>query len=647
MASIDNGMFINFVMSLLLKKIVVPSDFHNQVKAIKEMLQDDVSGLIDSLTDFAVDSAVVDYNIETNNSTLNEILKKWMDKINISYEGKVPPGIKALAEEYFKERWKYSSFPILRIKEWEKAENGIIVPSKMYFLDGGSIYAKEKNKDENMTLLGYNYYLGQGSQKPLEKGFLFAKTNGRWFDKYPIPYLIKRGIYHNYKIIHTLKKNQTTVLDQIIPYLLLIKKGTEGLATNNVKTYSSTELQQVINDFQSLMNELKSTTTKEKLIQSPIRASNFDEEIKHLIPDLSTIFDPKLFVQAERNILSGLGFIDVIQGISDTRRESVLNPKVFISEIKKGVEDFKNNILKPLIYMIQEKNKNHVKYMNSNFMITSSPIKGFMTDDFKETIRSLYDRGIVSAQTAVELVAEVEFETEVRRREGEAERGLENTLYPPIIRNQEDKGIDLKGKGETPEDEMEDEVPEDKKGVEKENYFMSMEELEKSFAPTITDNYIRLRQKDPKIFQKNYFRTIKISEKKGIKAIVGRLKGEENTTVQSYLFDKKKWKVSEAQKWVKENTNESSLEMAPYSKPSELPSRIRKNLSSSLQSTFIKVFNNALKQYENETRAFRVAWSAIKKIAKKNKEGIWVRKSSRTKLTKAEIEDIINTFKEE
>ena len=633
--SVDNGIFINFVMNLLLKKVVVPSDFHAQVKAVKEMLHDDITGLIDSLTDFAVDSAVVDYNIETENNKLNNTLKSWMDKINIGYEGHIPIGIKALAEEYFKERWKYSSFPILHIKEWKPISNGIIVPTKMYFLDGGSIYAKEKNDSGSLSLLGYDYYLGKSSKTKLTKNFIFAKTNGRWFDKYPIPFLIKRGVYHNYKIVHSLKKNQTTVLDQIIPYLLLIKKGSEALTTQNIKTYSSTELQAVIDEFQALMTELKSTDASTKQIQSPIRATQFDEEIKHLIPDLSTIFDSKLFIQAERDILSGLGFIDIIQGLSDTRRESVLNPKIFIAEVKKAVEDFKNYILKPLVYMIQEKNKSRIKYMNSDFLITSSPVKGFMTDNFKNLIRSLYDRGVVSKQTAVELGAEVEFETEIKRIERESERGLDATCYPPIIRNDEGKGIDIKN---TEED---DEVPDDKKGIEKENYNMSMEDLESSFKPRITENYIRLRQRDPKEFEKNYFRTVTISEKDKIKAIVGRLMGKKTTTIQSYLFDKNSWTVKDAQNWVKTKTEQSELEIAPYNNPSDLPANIRKNLSPSLMNTFIKVFNNALKQYGNETKAFRVAWSAIKKIAKKNKEGKWVRKSSRTKLSKSEIEKII------
>jgi len=391
-ASLDAGLFVNFALSLLLKKIVVPSDYENQVKAVKEMQYDDVSGLVDSLTDFAVQSASVDFAIETDNDQFTKILKKWLDRVNLDYP-QIPSGIQALSQEYYKVRWKYSSFPVLKIAEWDEMD-GITVPTKMFFVDGQSIVARDIDEDdENLSVTNYDYYLGSKKEDKykLEKNCIFARPYGRWFDKYPVPYLIKRGVYHNWKIIYSLKNMQSKILDQIIPYIMLIKKGSEGLATNNIKTYSNTELQQVVEDMQSLMNEIKSTKVGEKSIRSPIRATNFDEDIKHLIPDLGTIMKPELFAQAERNILSGLGFIDVIQGISDTRRESILNPKGFVTEIKSGVEGFRG-ILKELIFLIQEENKRHKKYVNSTFYVTASPVKAFMTDDFKEKIRQLWSR---------------------------------------------------------------------------------------------------------------------------------------------------------------------------------------------------------------------------------------------------------------
>jgi len=65
-----------------------------------------------------------------------------------------------------------------------------------------------------------------------------------------------------------------------------------------------------------------------------------------------------------------------------------------------------------------------------------------------------------------------------------------------------------------------------------------------------TDQYIRSGHRNPEDFEQDSLRTIVISEEKGIKAIVGKLKGEDKTTVQSYLFDKAKgWDLEKAKAW--------------------------------------------------------------------------------------------------
>lgn len=85
----------------------------------------------------------------------------------------------------------------------------------------------------------------------------------------------------------------------------------------------------------------------------------------------------------------------------------------------------------------------------------------------------------------------------------------------------------------------------DVKGIEDED--------EEKPAPDVTENTIRIRVKDPGAFQEGSFRTIAISKKEGIQAVIGRLKGETSTTVQSYIFDKKKWTTEKARKWVAEH----------------------------------------------------------------------------------------------
>ena len=485
----DNGIMTNWLLGMLLSKVEVPGQFQEQAKVIETMLKDDQSGIIDSLTDFAVQSADVNYSIESENEEFAKILKTWLALINSAYKGKIPSGINPLAKEYFTERWKGSSFPVLKISKWEEV-NGLILPTKMYFVDGGSIHAFDKdNEDDTLGLLSYDYYLGseQDEKRKLDNNCIFARPYGRWFDKYPTPYLIKRGVYHNYLLLQSFKKHQSKILDQIIPYLTLIKKG-GAFGNNQVKTYSDIQLAEVVGQFQTLMDEIKSTNLGDKNIKSPIRATNFDEEFQQLIPDISTMFDSKLFETIEKNILSGLGFISSGNFASDARRESILNPKGFVCEIKSGVKDFKQ-ILKEIITLIKEKNESHIKYMNSEIFITASPVSAFMTDEFKSNIRQLYDRGKISSQSAVELVGEVEFTTEVFRRKNEAKQDIEKIMYPQIIRNDEAKGIDLPGEPvpEKEEDINGKEIPDDKKGVEKKNYDMAsiVEDLEGSPYKTI------------------------------------------------------------------------------------------------------------------------------------------------------------------
>jgi len=73
-------------------------------------------------------------------------------------------------------------------------------------------------------------------------------------------------------------------------------------------------------------------------------------------------------------------------------------------------------------------------------------------------------------------------------------------------------------------------------------------------APEESENSIRIRIKDPGAFQEDSFRTISIDKDRGIQAVVGRLKGETTTTIQSYIFSKAKdWTVASASAWVKEH----------------------------------------------------------------------------------------------
>jgi cation transport regulator len=66
----------------------------------------------------------------------------------------------------------------------------------------------------------------------------------------------------------------------------------------------------------------------------------------------------------------------------------------------------------------------------------------------------------------------------------------------------------------------------------------------------------------------------------------------------------------------------------PYSSVEELPPNVRNHLPVSAQRIFVKAFNSAyddLKSGEDEARAFKIAWAAVKKTFEK-RDGKWVRK---------------------
>jgi len=485
-----NGVLVDLLYNSMGKKISVPTDFHSQVNCVKTMQGNDCTGLVDSLSDFLVTSAKVNYSIETNNKQLNKKLKQWLNKeINADYKGQVPRGLQALSEEYFKERWKSSSFPVLKIVQWSKVD-GLKFPTKMFFVDGESIYAQDKtNTSKGVKIGNIKYFVGKDESDPLDKGVIITKPFARWFDKYPKPFMIKRGIYNNFKIIEALKEKQSEILNQVVPYMFLLKKGSEALALaalkgteDNGKVYTDTEIKDSLQQIKDTIADTFTSYRKEMLA----RGSQWDEEIKHLIPDLEPMFKPSLFTAAEKAVLGGFGFLDIAESVSSNRKESILNPTAFISEIERGVNDFKEHILRELIYRVIEENSNNRIYMNEDFEIISSPVKGFVTDKFRTMIRSLYDRGIVSRQTAVEMGVEIPFEAEVTRIKREKERGLPEDQEPPVILNVE-KDVDPNRQTNkvVPKKVQDNNVPDDKKGIEAKNYNKATKKIVRKKRKTI------------------------------------------------------------------------------------------------------------------------------------------------------------------
>ncbi len=64
----------------------------------------------------------------------------------------------------------------------------------------------------------------------------------------------------------------------------------------------------------------------------------------------------------------------------------------------------------------------------------------------------------------------------------------------------------------------------------------------------------------------------------------------------------------------------------PYQNIEDLPDSVKEHLPKHAQEIFQAAFNNAEKEYGEEERAFRVAWSAVKRGYEKRDDGQWHRK---------------------
>jgi cation transport regulator len=64
----------------------------------------------------------------------------------------------------------------------------------------------------------------------------------------------------------------------------------------------------------------------------------------------------------------------------------------------------------------------------------------------------------------------------------------------------------------------------------------------------------------------------------------------------------------------------------PYDKLSDLPDAVKDNLPKHAQEIFRAAFNSASKQYDEESRWFATAWSAVENVYEKSADGKWVKK---------------------
>jgi len=435
MADALGGFFSTFLKYLYQSgDISIPSNYHDRCVEVRKMLDNDISGTINTVLDYAINSSSeAKYRVECSEATLQKLLNKWFEDINVEIAG-IPTGLQALSKEYFKERWEGSSFCILRVQDWEEitVDNVTIeVPTTMWFVNGSSIYVARKNP-KNFKLGSDKYYLDEAKKIEIisneEQQIIVQKPYNRWFDEYSTPYLIRKGVLKNYLAMKMLQDKSDEVVSKILPYLFLITKGTENLYKEGVN-YDDDELSQLTENFKTEVEKYKNQKGK-----TPTNAIPFDTKYEHLIPDLSKVLKEELYRQGYRSILAGLGFIDMLE-ISPSRQETRMNPKAFISEINEGVFGFKA-ILLEVIGLIELKNKkNHPKLFaeKGKLTIVNSPLR-INVEQILDALRSGFDRGVASIETYQEILG-LDPETEKERRDRELKNGDEDRFYPHLVQN--------------------------------------------------------------------------------------------------------------------------------------------------------------------------------------------------------------------
>ena len=584
--------------------IKIPGEYRERVLAVKSLMHNDETGIVSSMLDFAISSATdVDYRIETSNANLTEMLNNWANNINSELRGKIPIGLDSLAKEYFRERWKGSSNLLLRTV-WETVD-GYYVPTKLWFVDGEDIVIEDDS--ESVRIGEEKYFIRISKEKkkrlPASKDeMIFAqKPYESWGSITTVPYIIQKGLYKNAHFMMLLIQKGQTVVSKALEYIMMLKKGTEKLALEGRPefVYDETDLKKVKDNFTEMIGKSKGQSGV------PAYTTNFDTELEHIIPDYDKILNGKLYEPLEKRLLNGIGLVDIVEGTTSTRREAILNPKPFIGEVNSGVIDFVK-MFEDVLTTIIEKNKNkHKKYFGDGKFIAVhySPVKVFVDDKIRQLFRSMYDRGILSKRTFAEVVGGFDYDLEVQRRVTERQAGDGKRMYPPVIQNLDEYADwDSAPEGTIPSD-PDAIVLDDRNGPEAKNFKSAA--LEDAHCPACGAIFDFEAQQESGIGK-------------------ARCPDCSREVSRKELLD-----------------NAKDYEEAPYKKTSELPDGVKNSMSVSLQKVWMKAFNSAY-DTNGEEYAIKVAWSVIKKIAKKGKDGKWHRKAKQTKasLEKAHIDAI-------
>ena len=429
------------------KKVSVATDFHKRMVQINNILDNDKTALISTILEFMVGSATTDININTDNAQLTKTLNEWKTNVNKDINIDIPKGIRSFTEQYFRERWK-SSFIVLVIK-WKKM-NGFILPSRMYLMDGASIYVQNKKKNLNSNEYWFGQPLKDESLALINNSeyttYIVRKPFNQWYDQYPTPYFVRTGTVYHAEVKRQILSRQEDIINTSIPYSVFIKLGSDEAIRRGLVP-SKPDMEAVLSEFKKNIEENKRELN--------VNAYPHDVKFEDFIPDYKKILDDSLLRGVDKNLLSSLGLIELM-GFSSTRQEAILNPKVLIEEVQNGVFDYVE-LLTEVMDLIKEKNKGvHRNIVNNEIRVMPGIVKAFVTDEMRSLIRSWYDRGVVSKKDGLENTTALDFSVQLNERDLEKKNKIDERMHPPIVQNQEQHSVSPDFNEDVPDDKKKD-----------------------------------------------------------------------------------------------------------------------------------------------------------------------------------------------
>ncbi|MEK6882683.1 MAG: hypothetical protein AABY22_23880, partial [Nanoarchaeota archaeon] len=313
----NSNTFWQSVMSKLLSggnTIKVPKSYHQRQLKITELLDNDYTGIVSTVMEFMITTGTVPFNFVTDNQNLTDKLQDWADhKLNANIGKDIPRGLKSLTAQYLRERYK-SSFIVLNIV-WEKIGD-LVLPGKMWFSDGGQVLV-ESNDD---SLNGKKYYLGDEDTPLLsndKKTILIRKPFNSWYEDYPTQYLVKKGVLYNAMLKKAIIGKQADVIEEIIPYILMLRAGDANLLLKGAMGDIESQLTKVKDG----LKQAKRNKNYQQEQGDMILKGRYDLQLDHLIPDLTKLFNSSIIQPINYDILAGLGLIE-LQGFSSNRQEA-------------------------------------------------------------------------------------------------------------------------------------------------------------------------------------------------------------------------------------------------------------------------------------------------------------------------------------